>query len=250
MAVAHEPWKAAKSLVELGIDFVDPRVFGLTKAAYNVHETLNLLSIGRTSLYAAIKAGDLRPVKFGRKTLFYARDLATFSSCCRSGGHDRPRIAGGQCDRPQYGSPKDQPLHPIGNTLRGAANPDAASPAFRVLSLSGRRVLDRIEIEFAGHGGTTNGRLPIPYDDFERYGIHRHAIAPAIRECIALGLTEVTEAGRAGNAECRRPNLFRLTYRATDNGPATNEWQRIKTVVLAREIARAARKPQKKKSND
>ncbi len=68
----------SKSQTDVGIDFVDPRGFGLTKATYTVHETLNLLSIGRTSLYAAIKAGDLRPVKFGRKTLFYARDLAAF----------------------------------------------------------------------------------------------------------------------------------------------------------------------------
>jgi hypothetical protein len=36
------------------------------------------------------------------------------------------------------------------------------------------------------HGGTDNGKLPTTYDDFERYGIHRHAIAPAIREAIAL----------------------------------------------------------------
>jgi excisionase family DNA binding protein len=57
---------------------VDPRAFGLTKAAYTVGETLNLLSIGRTSLYAAVKQGHLHPVKFGRKTLFYATDLAAF----------------------------------------------------------------------------------------------------------------------------------------------------------------------------
>jgi excisionase family DNA binding protein len=57
---------------------VDPRGFGLTKAAYTVSGTLNLLSIGRTSLYAAVKQGDLHPVKFGRKTLFYATDLAAF----------------------------------------------------------------------------------------------------------------------------------------------------------------------------
>src|SRR6266481_4099599 len=52
---------------------IDPRVFGLTKAAYAVGETLDLLSIGRTSLYAAVKR-----VKFGNKTLFYAADLASF----------------------------------------------------------------------------------------------------------------------------------------------------------------------------
>jgi hypothetical protein len=37
-----------------------------------------LLSIGRTSLYAAVKRGDLKRVKFGTKTLFYAADLASF----------------------------------------------------------------------------------------------------------------------------------------------------------------------------
>ena len=39
---------------------------------------LDLLSIGRTSLYAAVKQGDLKRVKFGKKTLFYAADLAAF----------------------------------------------------------------------------------------------------------------------------------------------------------------------------
>jgi excisionase family DNA binding protein len=57
---------------------IDPRAFGLGKAAYAVGETLNLLSIGRTSLYAAVKRGDLKRVKFGKKTLFYAADLAAF----------------------------------------------------------------------------------------------------------------------------------------------------------------------------
>ena len=72
------PGKHPKSQVEFGIDFVDPRAFGLTKAAYSVQETLNLLSVGRTSLYAAVKQGHLQPVKFGRKTLFYATDLVAF----------------------------------------------------------------------------------------------------------------------------------------------------------------------------
>ena len=31
------------------------------------------------------------------------------------------------------------------------------SPAYRALSLSGHRILDRIEIEMAHHGGTDNG---------------------------------------------------------------------------------------------
>jgi excisionase family DNA binding protein len=57
---------------------IDPHSFGFSKAAYSVNETLALLSIGRTSLYSLVKQRSLRPVKLGRKTLFYARDLAAF----------------------------------------------------------------------------------------------------------------------------------------------------------------------------
>jgi hypothetical protein len=108
--------------------------------------------------------------------------------------------------------------------------------------------MDRIEIEMASHGGTDNGKLPVTYDDFERYGIHRHAIGPAIREVAALGFVEITEAGRAGNAEWRKPNLFRLTYRHTKYEP-THEWDRVKTLEEAQAIAQAARAPRRSKKN-
>jgi hypothetical protein len=123
------------------------------------------------------------------------------------------------------------------------------SPAWSVLSLSARRVLDRIEIEHADHGGNDNGRLPVTYDDFECCGIHRHSIAAAIREIAALGFAEITERGRAGNAEFRSPHKFRLTYLHVGRAPPTNEWQRIKTVEEAQALARAARRkaPQKTK---
>jgi excisionase family DNA binding protein len=55
---------------------MDPHAFGLTKAAYSVNETLVILSIGRTSLYALVQRGDLPFAKLGRKTLFYATDIA------------------------------------------------------------------------------------------------------------------------------------------------------------------------------
>ncbi len=67
-----------KSKIDGERQLVDPRAFGLIKVAYTVKATLELLSIGRTSLYAAVKQGELHPVKFGRKTLFYAADLAAF----------------------------------------------------------------------------------------------------------------------------------------------------------------------------
>jgi hypothetical protein len=124
------------------------------------------------------------------------------------------------------------------------------SPAMRVLSLSARRILDRIEIELAEHGGTDNGRLPVTYDDFENFGIHRHSIAPAINELVALGFVQVTELGRAGNAEWRSPSKYRLTYRHSYEGAnPTNEWKRIQTLDDAERIVRTARKTSRKTRN-
>ena len=121
------------------------------------------------------------------------------------------------------------------------------SPAHRMLSLSAHRVIDRIAIEHAHHGGKHNGRLPVTYDDFEAYGIDRQAIPPAIREAAALGFIEVTQRGRPSAGEYRWPNLFRLTYVYCGKAEAdmpTNEWRRIKTIEEAKLIARMARKPQ------
>src|SRR5438105_13754603 len=118
------------------------------------------------------------------------------------------------------------------------------SPAYRILSLSARRVLDRIEIELAHHGGHDNGKLPITFNQFNEYGIHRHSIAPGMREAHALGFCVVTQKGRAGNAEHRAPNFFRLTYRPIKGSPGdgTHEWRRITTIVEAERLAEAARK--------
>jgi len=116
------------------------------------------------------------------------------------------------------------------------------SPAYRALSLGAHRVLARIEIELAHHGGNDNGSLPVTYDDFQRYGIHRHAIAPAIRELVALGFILV-ELGCSGNAEFRAPNRFGLTYRPREgvDGDGSHEWRRIKTTEEADQIAATAR---------
>jgi excisionase family DNA binding protein len=55
---------------------VDPRAFGLIKVAYSVKETLELLSIGRTTFYVLVDRGDLKITKLGTKTLVYAADIA------------------------------------------------------------------------------------------------------------------------------------------------------------------------------
>ena len=126
------------------------------------------------------------------------------------------------------------------------------SPAYRVLSLSAHRLLSRIEVELAHHGGKDNGKLPVTFKDLEDYGIERHCIAPAMREAVALGFIEITEQGRAGNAQYRAPNYFRLTYLHASRCNPTHEWQRIETIEAATVLARAARKnktPVRKKTH-
>lgn len=123
------------------------------------------------------------------------------------------------------------------------------SPAYRALSLSGHRVLARLEIELGHHAGHDNGKLPTTFDDFQTYGVHRQAIAPAIRELVALGFIEVIQAGRAGNAEWRRPSLYRLTYRHQELTQPTDDWRKITTIEEAELIANAARKASPEKQN-
>jgi hypothetical protein len=118
------------------------------------------------------------------------------------------------------------------------------SSAYRALSLSARRVLDRIEIEFERHGRNPfeNGDLPCTYEDFEKYGLTPTQIAPAIREAVALGFIRITRKGSAGNADHRQATLFLLTYRhAGSDARIENSWRRIKTPKEAEAIAKAAR---------
>lgn len=133
----------------------------------------------------------------------------------------------------------------IGGTFAPRLIEMLESPAYRALSLSAHRVLARIEIELAHHGGTENGALPVTFEDFHRYGIHRHSIGPAIRQCVALGFI-TTKPGVAGNAEFRRPSLFGLTYRHTNYADPSDDWRKVATAADAERLARtAARRPQK-----
>jgi hypothetical protein len=117
------------------------------------------------------------------------------------------------------------------------------SYAYRALSLSAHRVLSRVEIELARHGGNDNGNLPVTYADFQAYGIDRHAIRPAINEAIALGFLEITECGTAGNREFRSPNKFRLTYRPAKGIPndGSHQWRHFGSMDDALNTATRAR---------
>jgi hypothetical protein len=119
------------------------------------------------------------------------------------------------------------------------------SAAYRALSVSGHRVLARIEIEHGHHGGKENGRLPVTFDDFEDYGISPKSVAPALREVQALGFVSLTTQGRPSKSDFgRHPNCFGLTY---IRGPApkyaepTHEWKQHQTPEDALRVARDAR---------
>jgi hypothetical protein len=106
-------------------------------------------------------------------------------------------------------------------------------PAYRTLTLSAHRALARIEIELRHHGGEDNGQLPVTFEDFAEYGIHRNSIGPALAVLEALGFVVITEHGTmAKAAEYRRSNKFRLTTypELTGVGPEGCRWRRFKTL--------------------
>jgi hypothetical protein len=121
--------------------------------------------------------------------------------------------------------------------------------AFRVLSLGARRVLDSLELEIAHHGGDNhNGKVVCPFETLVRtWNMNRNVIAAAFRETVALGFVVVTDQGRGGNREFRRPSKYRLTYRRTEYDQPTHEWRRFQSVEVAVAVAQAAR--QKRPSN-
>jgi hypothetical protein len=59
---------------------LDPRAYGLIKAGYSINETIDLVPLGRSSIYGAIKDGRLKVAKYGKRTVILAPDLAKFLS--------------------------------------------------------------------------------------------------------------------------------------------------------------------------
>ncbi len=116
-----------------------------------------------------------------------------------------------------------------------------ASPAWKVLSPNGRRVVDRLIVENGRHGGKENGRLPCTYGDFIAAGVRDGSVSDSIREAVALGFVKVTERGRAGNGEFRRAALYELTFLPVPARRPSNEWKKILSEEDADEISREAR---------
>jgi hypothetical protein len=123
------------------------------------------------------------------------------------------------------------------------------SPAYRAASLTARRILDCMEIEYMRCHGQNNGELVMTGAMVRAAGINHRLIPAGMREVQALLLCMKTQQGRAGNAAWRRPNKFNITYLPTfkfngskyDTIPATDEWRQI-TEDDAQMIAKGARR--------
>jgi hypothetical protein len=110
------------------------------------------------------------------------------------------------------------------------------SPAYRVLSLQGRKVMRRLELEHMSHGGQDNGKLPCRYYDFVQYGCRQKGLSAALIEVGVLGFAITVTLGTRAFANIPgKASTFRLTYLPTADGPATNEWKKWKTAEEARE---------------
>jgi hypothetical protein len=110
------------------------------------------------------------------------------------------------------------------------------SEAYRSLSLSARRVMERIELEHLCHGGKDNGKLPVTRRDFTEYGVTSKCVQPAKAELIRKGFLRITRKGRSGKHGT--PTEYRLTYIHANNRPPTNEWKRYDDISSEREPIR------------
>jgi hypothetical protein len=109
------------------------------------------------------------------------------------------------------------------------------SPAWRALSLNGRRVIERIYIELRKHGGRDNGLLPVTYADFEKHGVKPDYTLRAIAEVVALGFVEVTEEGRRTYGSfAGRSAKYRLTFQYGEEKGRTDDWRHVKTPAEAK----------------
>jgi hypothetical protein len=93
------------------------------------------------------------------------------------------------------------------------------SAAWCRLSLSARRIMDRLLIENLRHNGELNGKLRVSYDQLIGHGIRRRLIAPALKELTDSGFVTIKK-GHRPQKDYARINLYRLNFYGTIDGPA------------------------------
>ncbi len=71
---------------------MNPQTLNLTKAAYSVRELVELLPLGRNSIYEAVKSGDLKVTKFGKRTMFLAPHVVEFLESLSGSGAEASSV--------------------------------------------------------------------------------------------------------------------------------------------------------------
>jgi hypothetical protein len=114
-----------------------------------------------------------------------------------------------------------------------------ASPAWRALSLSARKCLERIEIELAKHGGKNNGDLPVTQRDFIAHRVSGARVKAALAELVAFGFIEMTPGYGCQSPLYGRSARFRVLSCASRDGPPPENWKRFKTDAEAKAMSKA-----------
>jgi hypothetical protein len=96
-------------------------------------------------------------------------------------------------------------------------------------------VVERVIDEYLEHAGQNNGRLIVPYIDFQEYGISNHTIPEGIEIAEALGFL-VVHRGRKSAKDHRNPSRYGLTFYPIAEEFETNDWNRIKSTAQAEAI--------------
>jgi hypothetical protein len=116
------------------------------------------------------------------------------------------------------------------------------SPAWQAMPAVARQIVDRIVIEHLNHAGQENGKLPVSYDDFAKYGVRRQSVMFAIDAAMALGWIDIVDHGHRGAADVRRAARYALTWVDRHDGkPRTNRWKRLSAADAEAAIAELRR---------
>jgi hypothetical protein len=154
--------------------------------------------------------------------------------------HSGQRVSRHECEAPFA----QLPLSLVGGVVLSA------------LSITARRVLDRLIAEHLKHGGRENGRLHVSYRQLAQWTRANDGnIPPALAELVDLGLLVITHGERVAGSSKVAPNVYRLTFFPDhEDAASTDEWRRWEpsrgappaawdaAASRAREAVKAARK--------
>jgi DNA-binding IclR family transcriptional regulator len=95
------------------------------------------------------------------------------------------------------------------------------------LSVSLRRILDRLIAQHLTHYMKANGQLMVSYEELAAHaGADKSDVSSALAELVDVGLTDIKH-GQWSTSTKRLPNRYRLTFFPVDEAAPTHEWKRF-----------------------